>query len=117
MFVIPPADFQHWLGVEEIMRQEARDAAREALEKYAARVREINHIEPELVIREGQVTEEIRGLIDDDRDIAILILAAGEGKEGPGPLVQSIAGKTAPFPVPVTVVPPQLSDDDIAMLA
>ena len=117
LFVIRPGDFQHWLGVEEIMRAEATEAARNALESHAARIRDKNGISPELVIREGTVRDEIHGLIDEDRDIAILILAAGDGDEGPGPLVQSIAGKSAPFPVPVTVIPPNLSDDDIAILA
>ena len=117
LFVIRPGDFQHWLGVEEIMRAEANDSARAALETHAVRVRQQHNIEPELVIREGMVREEIHDLIDEDRDIAILILAAGENKDGPGPLVQSIAGKSAPFPIPVTVVPPNLSDEDIALLA
>jgi hypothetical protein len=55
-------------------------------------------------------------LIEEDQDIAILVLAAGSSKEGPGPLVASIAGKTAAFPVPVTVVPQDLSDEDIESL-
>ena len=55
--------------------------------------------------------------LEDDQDIAILVLAAGAGKEGPGPLVASIAGKGAAFPIPVTVVPQNLSDEDIDSLA
>src|ERR671910_90322 len=74
-------------------------------------------IEPEVVIREGKPAEEIHKLIEVDQDIAILVLAAGAAKEGPGPLVASIAGKGAAFPIPVTVVPQNLSDEDIASLA
>jgi nucleotide-binding universal stress UspA family protein len=113
LFVVDPADFQQWLGVERIMREEATSAARDALEKAAAKVREGVGIEPELVVREGNPTEEIIKLIEEDQDIAILVLAAGSGKDGPGPLVASIAGKTAAFPIPVTVVPQSLSDDEI----
>ncbi len=116
LFVIVPDDFQHWLGVEEIMRQEAEASARSALDGHATRVREQVGIEPELVIREGKPAEEITRLIEDDQDIAILVLAAGNAKEGPGPLVSSIAGKGAAFPIPVTVVPPTLSDEDIENL-
>ena len=43
-------------------------------------------------------TEEIHKLIEEDQDIAILVLAAGAGKEGPGPLVASIAGKARRLP-------------------
>ena len=51
-------------------------------------------------MREGKPTEEIHKLIEEDQDIAILVLAAGAGKEGPGPLVASIAGKGGRLPDP-----------------
>lgn len=117
LYVIEPDDFQHWLGVEKIMREEATATANAALDTQAAKVRETLGIEPELVVREGRPADQIHKLIEDDQDIAILVLAAGAGKEGPGPLVASIAGKAAAFPVPVTVVPQNLSDEDIASLA
>ena len=117
LYVIEPDDFQHWLGVEKIMRDEANTAARAALDTYAATVRQKAGIEPELVVREGKAKEEIHKLIEEDQDIAILVLAAGAGKEGPGPLVASIAGRGAAFPIPVTVVPQQLSDEEIDSLA
>lgn len=117
LYVIEPGDFQHWLGVEKIMREEAMAAANAALDVYATRVREKLGIEPELVIREGKPAEEIHRVIEEDQDIAILVLAAGSSKEGPGPLVASIAGKGAAFPIPVTVVPQDLSDADIESLA
>ncbi len=117
LFVIDSADFQQWLGVEQIMREEARNAASAALDAQAATVREMIGLEPELVIREGVPVEEIHKLIEEDQDIAILVLAAGNAKEGPGPLVSSVAGKGAAFPIPVTVVPQSLSDEDIESLA
>lgn len=117
LYVIEPGDFQHWLGVEQIMREEARNAASAALNAQAATVREVIGLEPELVIREGVPVEEIHKLIEEDQDIAILVLAAGNAKEGPGPLVSSVAGKGAAFPIPVTVVPLSLSDEDIESLA
>ncbi|WP_378945981.1 universal stress protein [Mesorhizobium sp. ANAO-SY3R2] len=117
LYVIEPDDFQHWLGVEKIMREEATATANAALDTQATKVRETLGIEPELVVREGRPADQIHKLIEDDQDIAILVLAAGAGKEGPGPLVASIAGKAAAFPIPVTVVPQNLSDEDIASLA
>ena len=117
LYVIEPGDFQHWLGVEKIMREEATATAGAALDVYATKVREKLGIEPELVVREGKPAEEIHKLIEEDQDIAILVLAAGAAKEGPGPLVASIAGKGAAFPIPVTVVPQNLSDEDIESLA
>ncbi len=116
MFVIEPGDFQHWLGVEEIMKAEAREQADATIAKFAADVRERVGIEPETTIRMGNTVEEIFSLIEEDQDIAILVLAAGSAKEGPGPLVSSIAGRGAAFPIPVTVIPVSLSDEDIDAL-
>ncbi|WP_127520096.1 universal stress protein [Mesorhizobium sp. Z1-4] len=117
LFVIDTADFQQFLGVEQIMREEAQSVATAALEQHAGKVRERVGIEPEVAIREGSRVEEIHRLIEEDQDIAILVLASGNAKEGPGPLVSSIAGKAAAFPIPVTVVPQNLTDEDIDSLA
>jgi nucleotide-binding universal stress UspA family protein len=117
LFVIDPSDFQQFLGVGNIMRAEAEERAHTALSKYSTQLREQHGIEPEQIIREGVTVEEIHRLIEEDQDIAILVLAAGSGKEGPGPLVQSISGRGAPFPIPVTVIPSDLSDEDIDAVA
>lgn len=116
LYVIPDGDFAQWIGVEAIMRAEAREEAEAILAKTAQSVRELIGLEPEIVIREGSDTEQIHQLIEEDRDIAILVLAAGSAKDGPGPLIQSIAGRTAAFPIPVTVLPDNLSNEDIDAL-
>lgn len=117
LFVIEPSDFQHWLGVEQVMRAEAMENAEATLSKHAAFARDKAGIEVETVVREGVPVEQIHALIEEDQDIAILVLAAGAAKEGPGPLVSSIAGRNAAFPIPVTVVPYNLSDEDIESLS
>jgi nucleotide-binding universal stress UspA family protein len=117
LFVIEPGDFQHWLGVEQVMRAEGMETAEAVLAKYSAFARERAGIEAEAVVREGVAVEQIHALIEEDQDIAILVLAAGAAKEGPGPLVSSIAGRNAAFPIPVTVVPHNLSDEDIESLS
>ena len=57
-------------------------------------------ITPERVIREGDPTEQILDVIDKDADIAVLVLAANPGPEGPGPLITMIAGAVGSFPIP-----------------
>ena len=113
LFVIPEGDFQQWLGVETIMRAEAREEADAIMAKTAQKVRESIGIDPEIVVREGNATEQINALVEEDRDIAILVLAAASAKEGPGPLVSAIAGRGAVFPIPVTVLPDSLTDEEI----
>ncbi|CAN7147055.1 universal stress protein [Neorhizobium sp. LjRoot104] len=113
LFVIPEGDFQQWLGVEQIMRAEAREEADAVMAKAAQKVRETIGIDPEIVIREGNASEQIIQLVEEDRDIAVLVLAAGSTKEGPGPLVSAVAA----FPIPVTVLPDTLTADEIDALA
>lgn len=113
--VVEPDEFQHWLGVEKIMRAEALEKAEELLDIRSARIATIGKIKVETVVREGRKAEEIEKLIHEDRDIAILVLAASASAEGPGPLVSAFASRGATaLPIPVTIVPGSLSDEEIA---
>jgi nucleotide-binding universal stress UspA family protein len=117
LYVVPPADFQQWAGVERLMREEAHEEGERALHDAAKRVNEIVGTMPELVIREGRPVDEIRELLKEDRAISILVLAAGTSKEGPGPLVSLIASPAvSSYPIPVTVVPGNLSDEQVDSL-
>jgi Universal stress protein UspA and related nucleotide-binding proteins len=118
LYVVQPAEFQHWLGVEEIMRAEAREEAEATLGKFAEAARSRLGVDPECVIREGRVAEEINALIDADPDIAILVLAASPSTDGPGPLITSLAGKAGTtFHIPVTIIPAHISDEEILAAA
>ena len=115
--IVPGERNQQWLGVADIMKAEAEEEANKTLDKYAKRAKEVGSIEPERVIREGAPIEEIIKLIDEDADIGILVLAAGTGKDDPGPLVSSLAKTAANFPIPIAIVPGQLKDEDLESMA
>jgi nucleotide-binding universal stress UspA family protein len=104
---------QQWLGVADIMRAEAQEEANAVLDRHAARSSSITGVMPQRVIREGEKAQEVLNLIEDDEDIAILVLAAATGKEGPGPLVSSIGRTAGDFPIPVAIVPGHLSDEEL----
>ncbi|HEY2009762.1 MAG TPA: universal stress protein [Rhizomicrobium sp.] len=108
-------DFQQWRGVEEIMRDEAHAEAESMLYEAAKTVNELSGILPELVIPYGLATECLFQLLRDDKDISILVLASGTGKEGPGPLVSMFS--TAVQAIPVTIVPGNFTDEQIDVLA
>jgi nucleotide-binding universal stress UspA family protein len=110
-----PPDFQQWRGVEAIMEDEAHADAEAHLHNAAKVVNELAGILPELVILQGRVTECVSQLLKSDKDISILILAAGTGKEGPGPLVTMFAAGLQA--VPVTIVPGTLSEAAIDAIA
>jgi nucleotide-binding universal stress UspA family protein len=117
LHVIPAGENQVWLGVEDIMRAEAEEKSAALLAAAADRARQIASIETEQVSKHGLTSQEIIHLIESDEDISSLILAAGTGHEGPGPLVSSIAKGAAEFSIPVTIVPGGLSDEEIDAIA
>src|SRR5215211_1735765 len=104
---------QQWLGVADIMRAEAHEEANAVLDRHAARSSSITGVMPERVIREGEKAQQVLNLIEDDEDVAILVLAAAPGKEGSGPLVSSVAKNAGDFPIPVAIVPGHLSDEEL----
>ena len=108
---------QQWLGVADIMRAEAQDEANEALDRAAGRANGIAAITPERVIREGDPLEQILDIIDKDVDISMLVLAASGGPEGPGPIITTLAKTAGNFPIPVTIVPGSLTDDEVDALS
>jgi nucleotide-binding universal stress UspA family protein len=109
---------QQWLGVGDLMLEEARSDTEGRLDHFAARARNLAGVDPERVLRQGVKADEILKFIDEDEDIAVLVLAAGIGKEGPGPLVSSLAGAgSGTFPIPITIVPGHLKDEDLDALA
>ena len=116
--VIDPAGFNEWLGVGDVIQQEAEEAASAMLNRAAMRAREISGIQPDLVTRQGPRSEQIIQLIEEDEDISFLVLAASSSSEGPGPLVSTLAAKSSgTFPIPIVIVPGAMSNDEIEALA
>jgi nucleotide-binding universal stress UspA family protein len=108
---------QQWLGVADIMRAEALEEANAALDRASGRANGIAAITPERVIREGDPTEQMLDVIEQDVDIAMLVLAANPGPEGPGPIITMMANVVGTFPIPVVIVPGDLSDAEIDALS
>jgi nucleotide-binding universal stress UspA family protein len=110
LYVIEPPEFQHWMGVEQAMREEAREAAEELLLNLAEEIQKETTIVPEFVIRDGHKKEEVLALIEEDSDIRVLVLAASPDTGGPGPLIKSLVGEmSGTLAIPITVVPGNLT--------
>ncbi len=58
-------------------------------------------------------------MIERDEDIAVLVLGASVSRKGPGPLVSSLGtgGRAGTFPIPIYIVPGDLTPDEITALA
>ncbi len=109
--IIPPEEFQHWIGVGDIMREEARERINVHFEVFAKWMRDRRGIHPELVIREGEPVQEILGQINEDSEIGVLVLGAGTSRRGPGPLVSQLSKSSGTLPIPITIVPGELTKE------
>ena len=109
--IVPPDEYQHWIGVGDIMREEARERIQAHFEVFAKWMRDRKGIDPELVIREGDAVPEILSQIRDDPAIGVLVLGAGSDKNGPGPLVTQLTRSAGTLPIPITIVPGEMSKE------
>ena len=64
---IEPVELQHWMGVGEIMREEARQEAEALMERMSDQVVEMTGAIPIIYLREGTTREELMSLIDEER--------------------------------------------------
>ncbi len=114
LYVIEPAEFQHWASVGDLMREERRQEAEDLLKIISNIVYKRTGKMPIVYIREGIISEQLMELIEQELDISLLVLGASSGTEGPGPLVSYLVQKMAGrLRVPVTVVPGSLTDEEI----
>lgn len=112
--VIPPHEGHGLASVEALMREEAQQEAQQLLQRLAKTVvDEIGKL-PVIYVREGSARDELMDLVANDPSISILVLAAGTGPEGPGPLISFLASKgLAKLRIPVTIVPGSLTHEQI----
>ena len=109
--VIPPEEFNHWIGVGEIMREEARERIHAHFEVFAKWMRDRQNVDPDLVIREGEPVNEILRQLEEDGEVGVLVLGASAEKGGPGPIVTALSRSFGSLPVPLTIVPGELSKE------
>ena len=119
--VIEPAVFEHWSGVREEIERQARADAEALLQQSAGFVLAETGLPPEyLIVHAENIRTALRNVVCGDPAIKIVVLATAVGGRGPGPLVASLAKEGVRWgsrKVPVTLVPGDLTDEEIADLA
>jgi nucleotide-binding universal stress UspA family protein len=120
LYVIEPEN-QFWEGVRQVQLEEQTNKARAVFRLFRRKLNNEGYeaVATEEVIREGKKPEEILKQIDEDEDVAVLVLGASKEAAGPGPLVSSLAAGAlaGKFPIPITIVPGTLAIEDIKALA
>ena len=118
LHVIEPGEVQHWISVQELAREERREAAEQLMQQLCDQVLPIAGTVPVVYIREGRPPDELIALINEEPSISILVLAAGTSQAGPGPLISYLTGKQAArLRIPITIVPGGLTLEQIDALS
>lgn len=110
----------HWSGVRDEIQRELRAEAESLLNRLGEEAAERSGAQPLFLIEEGEIQDAIHKVVRDDLEIKILVLAAGSGVRGPGPLVTAVlkgGGALGGRKLPVTIVPGELTEADIEDLA
>ncbi len=111
LYVIEPVEYQHWMAVGQLMAEERREQAEEMLQVVSSVVQKLAGRVPVVYIREGTVTDQLMSLLATEKDLSILVLAAGS--EQPGRIIDHVIKRLGKLPIPVTIVPGGLSDEQI----
>jgi hypothetical protein len=76
-------------------------------------MRDRQNVNPDLVIREGEQMPEILAQITEDPEIGVLVLGASTDSKGPGPLINALSRQAGTLPIPITIVPGDLSKEKL----
>jgi len=117
LYVIEPGEFEHWMSVATLMREEQRQAAEALLQELAGEVYEVAGRMPVLHVREGRKGEQILKLIAEDPSLSIMVLGAAPEGEGSNELVRQLTAEiTKRLRIPLTIVPGNLTDEQLLRL-
>lgn len=112
--VVEPRPLMHWMGIESISQNEMRTQLEGVIQNLAVSIKRWSGKVPVIFIREGERRECLLRLIEQEPSLSVLVLAAAPDSYGPGPLVSAMTGRLiGGLRIPVTIVPGNLSNEEI----
>ncbi len=116
---IEPLDVLTTQGVTEIMKNEAREEAEKLLNKASNYVKTKTGEMPALTLREGDTITELKKLIEEEKNINVLVLASNsdpKNKDSNAIINSLVSQEITNMRVPVMIVPGNFSIDHIALI-
>ncbi|MFK7866627.1 MAG: universal stress protein [Alphaproteobacteria bacterium] len=122
LYIQEPPEYSHWLGVESMIQQEGAEQATARLQEVAMKAKKITGEMPEMIAREGDKPQAMLNLLKEDQTISIVVLGANHSSnnktDGQGPILNHFLGRNGnALPVPITVIPGDLSFEQIDRIA
>lgn len=116
--VIEPADFQSFGSVANKMLQEKREEAEKLLQAYAEDAQKYAGITPSIIVKEGNIEDEVVATIEEDHSINLVVLGTSpESKNRRKILPELVEHIGETISVPVMIVPDCLTEHQIKQLA
>ena len=117
---IQPLDVLTTQGVTEIMQNEAREEAEKKIKFASDVVKKSTGDMPVINIREGELIQELKNLINEEKNISVLVLGANvdDKEKNPGPIINSLVSKElSNFRIPIMIVPGNFSNEHISLIS
>ena len=114
LYVIEPKELQHFAGIEKIMIKEAKEEAKNVLAELAESAMKDFNLKVQTITSNGKKYNQIVDLINKDKSISILVLGEAPDGMGSNDLINKFtAGLTRSINIPLTIVPGNLSIEDL----
>ena len=113
---IEPLEGQLWGGVSNIMESEAEQESKKLLIKLSNYCESLGAKKPKTYLKKGNTTDELLKLINNEKRISVLVLGASVETGNPGPLINFVMNASSDSRIPITIVPGNLSDNQIDSL-
>ncbi len=113
LYVVEPEEIETWSGVERAMDDEAFSQAREGMRQYEKMAEDLSGTQPETYYGKGKPASAVMELIERERHIAVLVLAAQNKDGARGQLLQDLTSEKGlkKLAVPLIIVPPVCRED------
>ena len=112
--IVSPEEFQHFMGVADVMRAEAHEKIEAHFQVFKDRMEKREGVTPTLAIREGEKVDAVLKHLKDNPEIGVVVLGAGTENSGPGLLISALTGRRiGDLRVPITIVPGSMTKEDI----
>ena len=110
---IEPPEGQLWGGVTNIMEAEAEQESKQLINDLSLYCEELGAKKPKTYLKKGKISDELIKFINSQSLITVLVLGASIETGNPGPLINFVINANSECRIPITIVPGNLTDQQI----
>ncbi|MEM6603793.1 MAG: universal stress protein [Pseudomonadota bacterium] len=105
-----------WGDVKNQLEKQNNSDTQKSCDFYRDYISEHTHIDVKYILKQGRATDVIKETLKEHPEIRILVLGTGLG-ENPGPIIKELTSGTTKLNIPITLVPGDMSEDEIDLLS